>query len=475
MGQIDGKWFEGGYFTTDDKELYPSSTISGDVKDTGITILETPRGHISVLTDGVQQRVGDGTSDQADCFFSSSIIEERSTLSAGYLGSRIIQEDGTAWACGYQSAFTTHGFLGINTTSPAYSPTQVVLSNIIGSAFGYYHSLLLTNDGRAWGCGANNFGELGTGNLTNTSSPASVIGNHSFVEVGGIFKGSIARKEDGTVWTWGENSIGALGDNSVTNRSSPVSVKGDHSFIQITSALGGQAHGLKADGTVWGWGDNGASGFGAVGDNTINNRSSPVSVKGDHSFIMVDGGIGTIALKEDGTAWCWGTGSSGQNGQSTVAVNRSSPVSVTGNHSFVKVYAEGSVRAGLKNDGSLWTWGANANGELGLNSAGNRSSPSLVVGNHSFIDVAIGKTTVLARKREDDSVWAWGSDSGALGQGSDTGSKSSPVLVLGGRYPPVQGVKSAEDVVAGDRLHWRAGIAGFDLDESIRIDLLYRK
>jgi alpha-tubulin suppressor-like RCC1 family protein len=91
------------------------------------------------------------------------------------------------------------------------------------------------------------------------------------------------------------NSGGQLGDNSTTDRSSPVSIIGAHSFIQIDA---GQTWslGLKADGSVWAWGDNSA---GSLGTNTVINRSSPVSV------ILAIPTVRTIANIAAGDALYW--------------------------------------------------------------------------------------------------------------------------------------------------------------------------
>lgn len=69
MGKESGKWYKGGFFTIDDKELVPNST-SGTGQDSGITITHTPTGHVCVLADGVQQELGDGV-DTKDCYFES--------------------------------------------------------------------------------------------------------------------------------------------------------------------------------------------------------------------------------------------------------------------------------------------------------------------------------------------------------------------------------------------------------------------
>lgn len=84
----------------------------------------------------------------------------------------------------------------------------------------------------------------------------------------------------GVSWTVGLNQFGSIGDNTIINRSSPVQVIGNHSFVQIAAA-GFAIAARKANGEIWAWGENTQGG---LGDGTITNKSSPVLVIGNHSF-----------------------------------------------------------------------------------------------------------------------------------------------------------------------------------------------
>jgi alpha-tubulin suppressor-like RCC1 family protein len=240
---------------------------------------------------------------------------------------------------------------------------------------------------------------------------------------------------------------------------------------------------LKQDGSAWSWGLNGTDG--RIGDNTTIDRSSPVSVAGNHQFVMVANGGTGIGLKVDGTAWTWGGNNFGGCGIGVIG-DRSSPVSVIDNHSFVEVYGGDGWCLALKEDGTLWSWGNNQDGRLGdgtaLN-ANNKSSPVSVIGNHNFIMASAQYEYALALKSNGE-VWSWGDNraSGTLGDGNIV-NRSSPVSVLGGTYPGLgttSGVdiftaKSLSNVVSGDKLYWNGGVAGFNLDPSLRVDLLYRE
>ena len=68
-----------------------------------------------------------------------------------------------------------------------------------------------------------------------------------------------------------------------------------------------------------------------------------------------------------------------------------------------------------KTDGTLWSWGRNANGELGHNNTTQYSSPKQVPGT-TWDRVVSGYAQVLASKT-DGSLWTWGVNNyGELGQ-----------------------------------------------------------
>lgn len=311
--------------------------------------------------------------------------------------------------------------LGLGIVRSAYS-FDVKLGSRGGTA------LVLDSNKHAWMWGPNNNGELGGNNIISRSSPVSVIGAHAFTLATTGSQMSIGLKANGEVWTWGNSfGFGSLGDNANANRSSPVSVVGNHRFTSI-STEGGTCLCLKSDGTVWTWGYNA---FGQLGDNSISLRSSPVSVIGSHSFTKISMGLDVShGLKSNGSVWTWGNDTKGQLGRNTKNVNRSSPVSVVGNHIFVAIEGGASSAMGLKSDGTLWGWGDGAHGQLGTNSIALASSPVPVVGAHSFIFVVAGNVFYLALK-VNGQAWGWGINSfGQLAQ-NDIVDRSSPVQVVG--------------------------------------------
>jgi alpha-tubulin suppressor-like RCC1 family protein len=303
----------------------------------------------------------------------------KSAAGSGYT-SFAIKTDGTLWAWGNND----YGKLGINLVPVSgapgdkSSPVQVgSLSNWLSMATGYSNALAIKTDGTLWTWGYGLFGRLGLGDTTDRSSPTQVgaLTNWSKASVG--FRHTAAIKADGTLWVWGNNTYGQLGQNNVTYRSSPVQI-GSLTTWSFVFAGDFNSAAIKTDGTLWTWGYNQ---YGALGQNTGStiSRSSPVQVGSGTTWASVafggQGGVAfTLATKTDGTLWTWGANNNGQLGQNDTT-NRSSPVQVGSLTTWLKVAGSYNGAAAIKTDGTLWTWGKNEVGYLGQNNVIYRSSP----------------------------------------------------------------------------------------------------
>ena len=339
---------------------------------------------------------------------------------------------GQLWAWG----IGTSGNLGDNSITSKSSPIQIgslqtwsKISTAGENSTGNVSASVKT-DGTLWTWGAGDFGQLGDGTVISKSSPIQVgaLTTWSLVSCGG-YATVLSIKTDGTLWGWGRNGAGCIGDGSTTIRSSPVQVGALTNWSKITigggSSTNTHSHAVKTDGTLWSWGD---SGSGRLGDGTLADKSSPVQIGLLTTWADVDAGDGhCIALKTDGTIWTWGLASSGQLGDGT-ATSKSSPVQVGALTTWAFISAGGNNTAAIKTDGTLWTWGANNVGQMGDGTTTAKSSPVQIgaLTNWSKVYVGTGHTVAI---KTDGTLWAWGSGSnGALGDGS-TVAKSSPVQV----------------------------------------------
>ena len=182
---------------------------------------------------------------------------------------------------------------------------------------------------------------------------------------------------EGQAFAWGMNNDGVIGLNDRTQRSSPAQIPGTTwSSLSITD-YSHASFGLKTDGSLWSWGQGDDGMLGQGGPNA--SKSSPVQIGTDVTWRRIrSGSFGGMATKTDGTLWMWG-----KNGQGNLGMNNrtaySSPRQIPGTWSD---NFDGSSFIGLatKTDGTLWVWGGQYNGSLGQNNTTQYSSPIQIPG-----------------------------------------------------------------------------------------------
>ena len=206
-----------------------------------------------------------------------TVIKTFCQISAGAGHSLAIDKNGRAWGWGYNG----QGELGDNSTVSKRTPVSVVgtvIKTFCRISAGLCYSLAIDKNGRAWGWGYNGSGVLGDNSTTQRLTPVSIVGTviKTFCQISAGYFHSLAIDKNGRAWGWGYNDSGQLGDNSNTFRLTPVSVVGTviKTFCQISA---GANHSLAIDknGRAWGWGFNN---FGQLGDNSITGRLTPVRV-----------------------------------------------------------------------------------------------------------------------------------------------------------------------------------------------------
>lgn len=281
----------------------------------------------------------------------------------GYAFSLYVKTDGSVWGVGNNE----YGQIG---QTPSDDPIREMvqipgLSDIREVAGGYYHSLALTNSGTVYAWGKNDEGELGNPNPAANQNPHQVAGLSDVKSVAAGYGFSLALKQDGTVWAWGDNGNYTLGNNSNVDSQTPVQVLNLTGIKQI-SARHRHAMALTEDGKVYVWG---YSAMGQAGNNT--NKAYvmvPAQSMIDNVTDISAGEYFSLALKSDGTVWSWGSNEDGRLGvsQSTGTLLKSLlPVHVSSLSSIVDLEAGDRHGIALKQDGTVYTWGANHNGQLG--------------------------------------------------------------------------------------------------------------
>ncbi len=397
-----------------------------------------------------------GVSSVLSVAYLPNVVENKGRFFWLQTEQRYVVSNGTTWSNDnifgvsflnlYAWGSNGSGRLGDNTTvnksSPAAPLASFTFPGQSGALFndwvfaqgGNNHSLGIRANGTMWGWGANGYGKLGDNTTVSKSSPVSVVGGFTdWVSCSTGTAHSLGLRANGTLYAWGTNNRGQLGSGTIADRrSSPTLVSGGFTDWVMTSAGVYHSLGLLANGTLWGWGRNVA---GSNGDGTATQTSSPVSVVGGFTdWIMASAGnYHSLGLRANGVLYGWGDNANGQIGDGT-AVAKSSPVSVIGGFTdWVFVSGGWAQTLAIRANGTMWGWGTNYNGRLGINSGvGNISSPASVVGGFTdWVSVSTGRFHTVGL-RANGTLWAWGGNAyGEMGTGNTT-SRSSPVSVVGG-------------------------------------------
>ena len=280
--------------------------------------------------------------------------------------------------------------------------------------------------------GDNSSGQIGNDSTTDAKWPvqpddeddADVVDTAS----GGLH--TIMTDINGDVYAWGENGNGQLGIDSSTDKHTPEEVD---EISDILAVAAGYKHSLALDkdGNVYAWGYNSS---GELGIGSTSSKDTPQQIEEDDNgddftdIVAIAAGYShSLALKSDGTVWAWGDNSKGQLGIGSIT-DQDSPVQVKSGDqdddatyltNIVAIAAGYYFNLALDAEGNIWAWGSNSNGELGNNSSSTAKTPVEVDDIDDITAIAAGAYHSLAV--DDDGVlYAWGDNSnGQLGIDDD--------------------------------------------------------
>ena len=288
-------------------------------------------------------------------------------------------------------------------TSGAQSVTRI--------SAGFYHSLFLKSNGSLWATGWNLYGQLGNG----AYAPAYPYGTNQAVQIvasnvtaiaaGGCH--SLLLKTNGSLWVMGWNGYGQLGDGTTDNGNYETNRPEQIVASNVTAIATGLNHSLylKSDGSLWAMGWNS---YGQLGDGTTDNgnyqTNRPEQIEVSNVKAIAAGYRHSLFLKNDGSLWTMGNNAYGQLGDGTYN-NTNLPVQIVASN--VTAIAAGSAHSlFLKSDGSLWGMGDNQYGQLGDGTYNNINSPvQIVASNVTAIAAGYGHSLFL---KSDGSLWGMG-------------------------------------------------------------------
>ena len=307
-------------------------------------------------------------------------------------------------------------------------------------ASGDGHYLALSDKGALESWGRNDFGQLGQGTVQSgwggPTCPAMVLPpGKQWLKVAAGDNHSLAIASDGTLWAWGRNDLGQLGFTSMRailgiasgkREPEPVQISSDHDWIGVSGGML-SSFALKRDGSLWGFGGNWMGQLGDGESRPLIEFSSPVEKlphltrptrigkEADWAAIAA-GAEHVLARKLDGSLWAWGRNDCGQLGVGTfISTNR--PTRVGRDNDWVAFSAggvgwRGARSAAIKRDGSLWVWGnwkaiQLAKGIANPADTNLFSRPVRLGLDSDWVRVVCGNDLCVALKSE-GTLWVWG-------------------------------------------------------------------
>ena len=332
------------------------------------------------------------------------------SISNGETHVMAIKPNGTLWGWGRENL---NGNGGNYTNQPVQIGSATDWKSVHA---GLQHSLGIKNSGVLWAWGANNYGNLGTGSTAMLSTVPVQVGTATWKTVSAGGSHSLGIRTNGTLWGWGWNQNGTVGDGTTINKTTPVLINNSTNWKMVSCNLW-RSMAVKEDGTLWGWGSNSVplgitSETGGQAQILI-----PTQIGTDTDWKTIKVGVGHfLGLKNNNTLWAWGAGDSGALGNgSTTSIFLPTQVGTDTDWAFIEADAKSSFA--IKTNGTLWAWGSNMWGRLGNGNESDLLIPTQITIETNWSVVSTSDAATVALKT-DGTLFTWGSSSfGQLGTG----------------------------------------------------------
>jgi len=249
----------------------------------------------------------------------------------------------------------------------------------------------------------------------------------------------IALQTDGTLWSKGTTfDRRLLGFGDVPASAEFAQIGTDNNWTENISITSENIFAIKTDGTLWVWGRITTGGSAGLGTFDELDYITPTQVGTDTNWAKVSQGIAfTLGIKTDGTLWAWGINSGGRLGIANTddSYKTSIPIQVGTESNWSNVFTGlTSLAFAIKTDGTLWSWGNNGLylGYPNATASNNYRSPKQV-GTDTWQTIAVGLNgPMIDGIKTDGTLWGWGNSvfgTYRFGDGSSSYTSEFPIQI----------------------------------------------
>ena len=331
-----------------------------------------------------QHALGTEDSDNTHRAPSKSLDGNWTSVSAGTFHIAAIKDDGTMWTWGKGGSGQLGHGLSTNSSVPVQENTKA--TNWVAVSAGHLHNIALNSLGDIYTFGANTYGQIGDGSSGASRVPKQLGSDKNWTSVSAGYDMTLAKSSTSELWATGSNTYGQLGDNTLEKKK--ILTKVDTNATNWLILSSGRYFNIvsNSDGELWSWGRNG---FGELGTGSIDYETSPKQEL-LAATDWLDVGVGkdfSVGLKDDGTLWTWGNGQNFALGDGT-AISKNAPTQIASDKNWTKIAVCDYYALALDTNNILWAWGSNSYGRLGTGNTISQSTPLRITGDADWESIS---------------------------------------------------------------------------------------